>query len=224
MSIPKPNILIHPGWLRALHWIHFYAVGLMFWSGLMIYWAYQAYSFPLFGQTYKVVPPIIFDWLGIRFSLAKGLAIHFNVMWVIMLCGILYLILSFWKGNFKNLVPRISDFIQFWNMVADFLKIKPGFVQSGKYNPAQKLAYFATILAGIILVLSGWAIYKPARLSWLTNLFGGYRSARAVHFWTTFYLLAFFIIHIVQVIRAGWKNFAAMVTGYQSGFSKPVKK
>ena len=25
----------------------------------------------------------------------------------------------------------------------------------------------------------------------------------------------FFLVHIVQVIRAGWNNFGAMVTGYE---------
>ena len=62
---------------------------------------------------------------------------------------------------------------------------------------------------------SGFAIYKPGQLSWLEAAFGGYDYARWVHFTSTIVLLGFFFIHIIQVIRAGWANFASMVTGYR---------
>ena len=44
---------------------------------------------------------------------------------------------------------------------------------------------------------------------------GGYRGARFIHFYLTIGYLVFFVIHIAQVIRAGWNNFRAMVTGYE---------
>ena len=33
--------------------------------------------------------------------------------------------------------------------------------------------------------------------------------------WSTILLLGFFFVHIIQVIRSGWSNFASMVTGYR---------
>jgi cytochrome b subunit of formate dehydrogenase len=65
-----------------------------------------------------------------------------------------------------------------------------------------------------IIVVSGFAIYKPTQLYPLPLLFGGYEGARLVHFWTTIGLSLFFVVHVLQVLRAGWANFRSMVTGY----------
>ena len=84
-----------------------------------------------------------------------------------------------------------------------------------KFNGAQRLAYTGVILMGAGSVLTGLAIYKPTQLGWLTSLLGGYEWARWEHFALMIGYVLFFIIHIAQVIRAGWNNFRAMVTGYE---------
>jgi hypothetical protein len=50
---------------------------------------------------------------------------------------------------------------------------------------------------------------------WITMLVGGYTMARFLHFWLTVGYCLFFVVHIAQVVRAGWNNFRAMVTGYE---------
>jgi thiosulfate reductase cytochrome b subunit len=69
------------------------------------------------------------------------------------------------------------------------------------------------ILMAMGSVLTGFAIYKPTQLSWLTSLLGGYEWARWEHFWLMVLFVLFFIVHIAQVIRAGWSNFQSMITG-----------
>jgi thiosulfate reductase cytochrome b subunit len=69
------------------------------------------------------------------------------------------------------------------------------------------------ILMGAGMLLTGLAIYKPTQAHWLTTLLGGYEMARWLHFWVTMSFLAFFVVHIVQVVLAGWNNFRAMVSG-----------
>jgi thiosulfate reductase cytochrome b subunit len=64
-------------------------------------------------------------------------------------------------------------------------------------------------------VITGLAIYKPVQLGWLTELLGGYEFARLVHFALTIGYLLFFLIHLIQVVRAGWSNFQSIVTGYE---------
>jgi thiosulfate reductase cytochrome b subunit len=44
---------------------------------------------------------------------------------------------------------------------------------------------------------------------------GGYKMARILHFALTIGYVLFFLIHIFQVIMAGWNNFRAMVTGFE---------
>ncbi len=64
-------------------------------------------------------------------------------------------------------------------------------------------------------LLTGLAIYKPVQLAWLTTLLGGYPFARLEHFALTVGYGLFFMIHITQVVRAGWNNFRAMVIGVE---------
>ena len=82
-----------------------------------------------------------------------------------------------------------------------------------KYNAAQRFAYTGIILMGIGSLLTGLSIYKPTQLSWLTTTLGGYSWARWEHFWLTMGYVMFFVVHIVQVFRAGWNNFRGMVSG-----------
>jgi thiosulfate reductase cytochrome b subunit len=64
-------------------------------------------------------------------------------------------------------------------------------------------------------ILTGWAIFRPIQLSWLTTILGGYEAARFEHFTLTIGFILFFILHILQVIKAGWKNFQSMITGFE---------
>jgi hypothetical protein len=64
-------------------------------------------------------------------------------------------------------------------------------------------------------VVTGIAIYKPVQFAWLAWLLGGYEAARFEHFLLVVGYVLFFVIHISQVIRAGWNNFRAMVTGFE---------
>ncbi len=86
---------------------------------------------------------------------------------------------------------------------------------SGKFNPAQRLSYFSAILMAIVGVVTGLAIFKPVQLGILLWLLGGYESARLIHFLCMSGLLLFILIHLIQVARAGWNNFRAMVAGYE---------
>ena len=41
------------------------------------------------------------------------------------------------------------------------------------------------------------------------------RWARWEHFWLTIGFCGFFVVHVVQVVLAGWNNFRSMVSGYE---------
>ena len=49
----------------------------------------------------------------------------------------------------------------------------------------------------------------------MTTLLGGYEMARWEHFWLTIGFCGFFVVHVVQVMMAGWNNFRSMVSGYE---------
>ena len=76
----------------------------------------------------------------------------------------------------------------------------------------QKLLYVGVILAGIVIVLSGLAIWKPIQLQELAALFGGYDAARFVHFFAMAAIVGFLVVHIVMALIVP-KSLRAMITG-----------
>jgi thiosulfate reductase cytochrome b subunit len=68
---------------------------------------------------------------------------------------------------------------------------------------------------GIGSLITGLAIYKPVQFGWAAWLCGGYKAARLEHFILTIGYVLFFIVHILQVIKTGWNNFQAMITGFE---------
>ena len=68
---------------------------------------------------------------------------------------------------------------------------------------------------GGLAVLSGLALFKPVQTSPIAQLLGGYSFARIIHFALMMSFIGFFFIHVGQVVKAGWNNFRAMVTGYE---------
>jgi thiosulfate reductase cytochrome b subunit len=64
-------------------------------------------------------------------------------------------------------------------------------------------------------LVTGLAIYKPTQAHWLTSLVGEYEMARWFHFWLTMGFCGFFLVHVGQVIMAGWNNFRSMVSGFE---------
>ena len=80
------------------------------------------------------------------------------------------------------------------------------------YNAVQKLLYLGVILAGIVIVLSGLAIWKPVQLQELTAVFGGYDAARYVHFFAMATIVGFLVVHVVMALLVP-KSLRAMITG-----------
>lgn len=193
MPINKHSLAI-----RWFHWINFPVLAVMIWSGLLIYWANDVYRVGLGEFTlFKFFPEAVYSSLNIGFRLAEGMAWHFVFMWLFTLNGLLYVSYLIWSGVFRD-GGKIQDSI---------------FPPSR--NTAQHFAYTVVILMGAGSLVTGLAIYKPSQLAWLTSLVGGYQWARFEHFLLTIGFVAFFFIHVTQVIRAGWNNFQSMITGYE---------
>ena len=71
----------HPLATRWAHWVNFPVLLIMIWSGLLIYWANDVYSFTIFGQTFFHFFPVSFyRFLNIPQRLAEGMAFHFLFM------------------------------------------------------------------------------------------------------------------------------------------------
>jgi thiosulfate reductase cytochrome b subunit len=206
----------HPRAIRWAHWVNVPVLAVMIWSGLLIYWANDVYEIGAFGvPLFHFFPDWFYSALGLEQRLALGMAYHFTFMWVFALNGICYVLYTFFSGEWRHLLPNRNTPGEAWQVVLHDLGLRKKPLPPGKFNGAQRLAYTGVVLMGAGSLLTGLAIYKPTQLAWLTALLGGYSWARAEHFALTIGYVLFFAVHITQVVRAGWNNFRAMVTGYE---------
>jgi thiosulfate reductase cytochrome b subunit len=190
---------VHPLWVRITHWINVLAMIMMIGSGWQIYDAS-----PLFQFTFPR-DITIGEWLG------GALLWHFAAMWLLVVNGVVYITLGIATGRFRRkLFPiRISEVLS--DLLAA-LRGKLSHADISVYNAVQKLLYLGVILAGVVIVFSGLSIWKPVQYQWLTALFGGYDTARYVHFFAMSSIVAFLIVHIVLAILVP-KTLRAMIIG-----------
>jgi thiosulfate reductase cytochrome b subunit len=188
----------------------------MIWSGMLIYWANDVYKVGWGDKTIlKFFPDSFNKALNIPFRLAEGMNLHFLFMWFFAINGLLYVLYLFISAEWKLIFPNRRSLKESWQVVLHDLHIRKKLPPQKKYNAAQRIAYTGVIIMGAGSLLTGLAIYKPVQFNFLCNVLGGYEWARAEHFILTILFTLFFVIHIIQVIIAGWNNFRSMVTGFE---------
>jgi thiosulfate reductase cytochrome b subunit len=152
------------------------------------------------------------------FRLAQGMAWHFLFAWFFAINGAIYVAFLISSGQWRHLAPKKNSLIEAMKVALKdlaFWKKVEAAPEGEKYNHAQRLAYSGVVVLGVLMLITGVAISKPAQLGWLAVPFGGYQGARLIHFIVTCLFVAFFFVHVSQVARAGWNNFRAMITGWE---------
>jgi thiosulfate reductase cytochrome b subunit len=191
--------VIHPLYVRITHWINAVAMLVMIGSGWQIYNAS-----PLFWFTFPR-SMTIGGWL------AGALLWHFAAMWLLMLNGLVYVTLGFATGRFRRkLLP-----IRMGEVVRDLRAAMTGRLNHddlGLYNAVQKALYAGVLLAGVAIVASGLALWKPVQLRELATLFGGYEGTRLVHFFAMAAIVAFVVVHVVMAFLVP-RSLRAMIKG-----------
>jgi thiosulfate reductase cytochrome b subunit len=194
-----PRDVVHPAWVRVTHWINAAAMVVMTGSGWQVYDASPLFAFRFPSSI------TIGGWL------AGGLLWHFAAMWVLAANGLVYVVLGVATGRFRRrLLPiGLSAF------AADLRAALTGRLSHDDpaiYNAIQKALYVGVLAAGLVIVASGLAIWKPVQLKVLTALLGGYETARLVHFFAMAAIVAFTVIHIVMAFVVP-KSLRAMIIG-----------
>lgn len=187
----------------------------MIWSGLLIYWANDVYAIKSGGNDFiKFFPQSFYEALNIPFRLSEGMAYHFFFMWLFFINGLLYFLYTAFSGEWRYLLPQRGSWKEAWLVVLHDLHIRKTKPPQTKYNAAQRISYTIIIAMGLGSIITGLAIYKPITFSFFTVITGGYEAARLEHFILTIGYCLFFLVHVGQVILAGWKNFQSMITGF----------
>jgi len=178
--------VIHPGWLRAMHWLNALAVMVLMMSGWRIY---NATAFLGFAIPKDIT---LGGWLG------GALQWHFAAMWVLGVNGLLYLALNLATGRLRRKFFPLSPRALLADLQAA-LKGRLAHADPRHYNAVQRLAYLFVMVDTVLLVISGLVLWKSVQFPLLRELMGGYEGARLVHFFAMAALAAFVAVHLVMV-------------------------
>lgn len=151
--------------------------------------------------------------------LAMGRLWHFAAAWLFAVNGALFALWAIGRGHLRrDLLPRRADLVAIPRTIAEHLALHfPKGEAALRYNPLQKLSYFAVIfLLGPLVLLTGLTMSPTmdAAFPGLLWLFGGRQTARTIHFLCAFSFLGFFVIHLTMVVLSGLRNnLRAIITG-----------
>lgn len=196
---PEPNRLAHPIVIRITHWINALAILIMLLSGWRIYNASPLFDFRFPAEW------TLGGWL------AGALQWHFAAMWLLVVNGLVYVTYGIVSGHFRRKLLPLSPSAVLRDVGAA-LRGRLAHDDLSVYNAAQRAAYLAVIVLGVVLVLSGLVIWKPVQFQTLGLLMGDYEGARYVHFFAMAGVVLFVIVHVVMVALVP-RTFISMFTG-----------
>ena len=183
-----------------MHWTNVVAMFIMIGSGWKIY-----NDEVIFGRLHFP------DAITFGPYVQHGLQLHFFGMWLLLLNGLAYVIYGFVTGRFRRmLLPiRLRDLMA---NIRDALRLHLAHDDPTQYNTIQRILYIGVLLAGVLIVLSGLAIWKPVQFSELLSVFYDFQTARLVHFLCMAAIVLFVAVHVTLAFLVP-HTLVAMVTG-----------
>jgi thiosulfate reductase cytochrome b subunit len=183
-----------------MHWVNAAAMIIMIMSGWKIY-----------------DDDVIFSWLRFPDAITlgtwaqHGLQWHFFGMWIVALNGLAYLLYGIITGRFRTrLFPlNLRELIA---TMHDALTFRLRHEDITRYNAVQKLLYIGIMLVGVVVVLSGLALWKPVQFSELATLFYDFQTTRLVHFLCMTAIVLFLVVHVTLTLIVP-RSLRAMLTG-----------
>ena len=148
-------------------------------------------------------------------------SLHFLAAWFLVLAGAYYAFAGLVSGHIRrNLLPRARELLprSLWRDVKAHLSLQLGSAGGGPpYGLLQRCTY--AIVAFVMLpfmLVSGLTMAPTVTAAYpiLLDVFGGYQSARTLHFAGFGLLFLFLIIHVAMVALTGFRRqLRAMILG-----------
>jgi thiosulfate reductase cytochrome b subunit len=191
---------LHPLPVRIMHWVNAIAIFIMIGSGWKIYNDDILFSFLRFPDAI-----VIGKWAQ------YGLQWHFFGMWIFVLNGLAYLCYGIATGRFRRKLFPISV-REVFTTIGEALRFRLRHDDLTRYNAVQKVLYLGVMMVGILIVISGLALWKPVQFSELADLFGSFQNIRLVHFFCMAAIVMFIVVHVTLALLVP-QSLIAMLTG-----------
>jgi len=148
-------------------------------------------------------------------------SLHFLAGWFLVVTGILYLLTGLLSGHLRrNLLPGVRELApgRLGQEIRKYMHFDFGGSGGGPpYGLVQKLTYSIVIFLALPLMLITGLTMSPAVTAgfpWLLDMFGGYQSARTIHFFGFTILVLFLLVHVSLVAVTGFRRqLRAMILG-----------
>lgn len=141
-----------------------------------------------------------------------GRSLHFLAAWFVAVSGLVYLFAGVVSGHFRrHLVPRPGEATP--RLLKDdllrHLRLQVPRATGGPgYGLLQKTAYCVVVFAALpLVVLTGLAMSPAVAAAFpVLRIFGGFQSARTIHFFAFVALVLFAVVHVMMVIKSGFRR------------------
>jgi thiosulfate reductase cytochrome b subunit len=140
-------------------------------------------------------------------------SLHFLVAWILVGTGAIYGSLGAFSGHLRrDLLPRGRELAprSVLQDLRNHLSGRLGGAGAGlPYGLLQKLAYTSVMFVVVPLMVATGLTMSPAVTAAypiLLDVFGGYQTARTIHFFAFAALMLFLIVHVAMVIATGLRR------------------
>jgi len=230
--LEKTQTKRHAGVVRVTHWLTFIAFLALLVTGFEIVISHPRFYWGEVGNV-NTRPLFVIPIPSSRDTVPTGYNyvmpdqngwsryLHFEAAWLAVLAALVYGIYGVVSGHFlRNLVPQRRDWNAraYWARIRKYLhREKPDRAEETSYNVLQRTAYLVVIFVLFpLMILTGLAMSPSftAAFPLTASLLGGRQSARTIHFFVSWLLLFFLVVHVAMVAMSGfWRRVRAMTTG-----------
>jgi thiosulfate reductase cytochrome b subunit len=227
MAVPR-----HVALVRVTHWLTFLSFAVLLVTGLEIvishprfYWGETGNNLtrPLFTIPIPASRDMVPTGYHYVMPDENGWSryLHFQTAWVLVFTGAVYGLFGILTGHFrKHLLPERGGWNvrALWQVIARYLRRSPpNEADADSYNALQRIAYLSVIFVLFPMIVWTGLALSPAFDSAVpaaVDLLGGRQSARTLHFFVSWLLVLFLVVHIAMVALGGFRNrMRAMITG-----------
>ena len=224
---PRHSVIV-----RITHWITTLSFVALFVTGMEIvishprfYWGESGniWTKPLFRIPIPTSRESIANGFSYHWPDQNGWSryLHFQAAWVLVLVGLLYVIHGLVTRHFsRDLLPGegAASLRELPRSIAEHLRFKRSTeVGTSSYNVLQRVTYLVVIFVLFPAEIWTGLAMSPAFVSafpFVVDVLGGQQSARTIHFFVAWSLVLFVVVHVMMVVRTGFKrNMRGMIAG-----------
>jgi thiosulfate reductase cytochrome b subunit len=150
-----------------------------------------------------------------------GRSLHFLAAWIVIATGAVYVLGGLVTGHFRrHVVPRAGELTPrlLGRDLRDHLRLRiPPATAGPRYGLLQKCAYAGVVFLLVPLMVTTGLAMSPAvsaTVPFLPAVFGGFQSARTIHFIAFMALVLFLTGHVAMIAISGFaRHMRAMTVG-----------